>query len=160
MPTFFPQRLAVIGLWTLCLLACAASQTQAHALYAAETWRDGVALVQFSYSTGETPTYARVEVYSPADDRVEFQNGRTDARGRFAFLPDAPGRWRIIMADNMGHRVELPIMVQADMRSATPAEAGPGAFSMQLRALLGLSLLANAALTAALLRRRRGRRGR
>jgi len=149
------RRIAVIGLWAFCLFAWGIPQAQAHALYAAETWRDGVALVQFSYSTGEMPTYAKVEVYSPADDRVEFQNGRTDARGRFAFLPDAPGRWRIVMADNMGHRVELPIMVGADMRAATPAAAGPGAFSMPLRALLGVSLLVNAALTAALLRRNR-----
>lgn len=160
MRTILSRRLAAVILWIFSLLPVAAAPAHAHALYAEETWRDGVALVQFSYSSGEMPTYAKVEVYSPTDDRVEFQNGRTDAKGRFAFLPDVPGRWRIIMADNMGHRVELPVMVGADMRAAAPAAAGPGAFSMPLRALLGVSLLVNAALTAALLRRNRRKRGR
>ena len=115
-------------------------------------------LVQFAYSGGEQPTYAKVEVYSPADDKVEFQNGRTDAQGRFAFMPDAPGRWRIIMADNMGHRVEHPVEISAVQASAAANsghDAGPGGFAMPLRILLGLSLIANMALAAAVLRRRK-----
>ena len=125
------------------------------------------------------PTYAKVEVYSPADAKVEFQNGRTDAQGRFAFMPDTPGQWRIIMADNMGHRVEHAVDVSSAQGSAqvaaqgaaqgTAQGAGPntdkpavtgvspgvGEFSVPLRVLLGLSLLANMALGAAVLRRRK-----
>ena len=149
------------------LLALGASQAQAHALYAAHTWQGSVALVQFAYAGGDQPTYAKVEVYSPADAKVEFQNGRTDAQGRFAFMPDAPGQWRIIMADNMGHRVEHAVEVSpdqspmqgaaknADKAAATVATPGVGGFSMPLRILLGLSLLANMALAVAVLRRRR-----
>ena len=148
------------------LLLLGAAQAQAHALYAAHTWQGTVALVQFAYAGGSVPTYAKVEVYSPADAKVEFQNGRTDAQGRFAFMPDAPGQWRIIMADNMGHRVEHAVEVsaghtpaQADVKNAGDAAATPGVggFSIPLRILLGLSLLAAMALIAAALRRRQKR---
>ena len=153
------------------LLLLGAAQAQAHALYAAHTWQGTVALVQFAYAGGSVPTYAKVEVYSPADAKVEFQNGRTDAQGRFAFMPDTPGQWRIIMADNMGHRVEHAVDVSpsqgsaqiaaqtsgpnTDKPAANGATPGVGEFSVPLRVLLGLSLLANMALGAAVLRRRK-----
>ncbi len=149
---------AAASLVAALLVLSTAAQVQAHALYAADTRHDGVVLVQFTYSSEEQPTYAKVEVYSPADDKVEFQNGRTDAQGRFAFMPDAPGRWRIIMADNMGHRVEHAVEVAADKNAAAAAtglNAGPGGFSMPLRILLGLSLLANMALAVTVLRHKK-----
>ena len=178
---FLTRNMAAIVLGAL--LSLVASQAQAHALYAAHTWQGAVALVQFAYAGGEQPTYAKVEVYSPADSKVEFQNGRTDAQGRFAFMPDAPGQWRIIMADNMGHRVEHAVDVSpaqgsaqgatregaqetaqgiaqgaapnTDKPATTGATPGVGEFSVPLRVLLGLSLLANMALGAAVLRRRK-----
>ena len=150
------------------LLLLGAAQAQAHALYAAHTWQGTVALVQFAYAGGAVPTYAKVEVYSPADAKVEFQNGRTDAQGRFAFMPDTPGQWRIIMADNMGHRVEhavdasagqgaAQISAQNQGKPSAAASPGVGGFAMPLRVLLGLSLLANMALGAAALRRKQKR---
>ena len=166
MHSFYTRNVAAIVLGTL-LLALGASQAHAHALYAAHTWQGTVALVQFAYAGGEKPTYAKVEVYSPADSKVEFQNGRTDAQGRFAFMPDAQGQWRIIMADNLGHRVEHAVDVSADPTAqqaagqnagnAAAAAPGVGGFSMPLRVLLGLSIIANIALAAALLRRRQKR---
>ena len=165
------------------LLLLGAAQAQAHALYAAHTWQGSVTLVQFAYAGGQVPTYAKVEVYSPADAKVEFQNGRTDAHGRFAFMPDTSGQWRIVMADNMGHRVEHAVDVSPAQGSAQVAAQGAaqgtaqgtargvgpntdkpavtgvipgvGEFSVPLRVLLGLSLLANMALGAAVLRRRK-----
>ncbi len=156
MRIFLPGRCAAVSLAVALLLAGTAAQATAHALYAADTRHDSVVLVRFAYSSGERPTYAKVEVYSPADDKVEFQNGRTDAQGCFAFMPDTPGRWRIIMADNMGHRVEHPVEVSAAQGATATgpgSDAGPGGFSMPLRILLGLSLIANAALAATVLRR-------
>ena len=156
----------VVSLVFGALLLLGAAQAQAHALYAAHTWQGAVALVQFAYAGGSVPTYAKVEVYSPADAKVEFQNGRTDAQGRFAFMPDTPGQWRIIMADNMGHRVEHAVDTSAGQGaaqvsaqnqgkpSAAVASPGVGGFAMPLRVLLGLSLLANMALGAAALRRK------
>ena len=158
MRIFLLGRCAAICLAVALLLTGTVAQVSAHALYAADTRHDGVVLVQFAYSSGEQPTYAKVEVYSPADDQVEFQNGRTDAQGRFAFMPDAPGRWRIIMADNMGHRVEHPVEIsaaQGAVAADSGHDAGPGGFAMPLRILLGLSLIANMALAAAVMRRRK-----
>ena len=157
MRNFMWGRSAAICLVAALLVSGTAAQAAAHALYAADTRHEGLVLVQFAYAGGGQPPYAKVEVYSPADSKVEFQNGRTDAQGRFAFMPDAPGRWRIIMADNMGHRVEHPVEVKALLASSAAAPgnaAGPGQFSLPLRILLGLSLLANLALAAAVLRRK------
>ena len=181
MHSFYTRSVAAIALTALLLFG--AAQAQAHALYAAHSWQGTVALVQFAYAGGDVPTYAKVEVYSPADSKVEFQNGRTDAQGRFAFMPDAQGQWRIIMADNMGHRVEHAVDVSpaqgsaqgatregaqetaqgiaqgaapnTDKPATTGATPGVGEFSVPLRVLLGLSLLANMALGAAVLRRRK-----
>ena len=160
MHSFYTRSVAAIALTALLLFG--AAQAQAHALYAAHSWQGTVALVQFAYAGGQVPTYAKVEVYGPADANVEFQNGRTDAQGRFAFMPDTPGQWRIIMADNMGHRVEHAVDVGAGQGaaqnqgkpSAAVASPGVGGFAMPLRILLGLSLLANMALGSAALRRR------
>ena len=154
MHSFYTRSVAAIALTALLLFG--AAQAQAHALYAAHSWQGTVALVQFAYAGGQVPTYAKVEVYGPADANVEFQNGRTDAQGRFAFMPDTPGQWRIIMADNMGHRVEHPVEVsaaQGAVAADSGHDAGPGGFAMPLRILLGLSLIANMALAAAVMRR-------
>ncbi|GAB1409462.1 hypothetical protein MASR1M90_06160 [Desulfovibrionales bacterium] len=144
-----------VCLGTALLLTGTGSQAMAHALYATDTWHEGVVLVQFSYAGGDQPSYAAVEVYSPADDKLEFQNGRTDAQGRFAFMPDVQGRWRIIMADNMGHRVEHPVEVNigsSATSTGTGDNSGVGEFALSLRILLGLSLLANLGLAGAVLR--------
>ena len=166
MHSFYTRRVAPLAVAALLLFG--AAQAQAHALYADHTWQGTVALVQFAYAGGAVPTYAKVEVYSPADAKVEFQNGRTDAQGRFAFMPDTPGQWRIIMADNMGHRVEHAVDTSAGQGAAqvsaqnqgkpsAAASPGVGGFAMPLRVLLGLSLLANIALGAAALRRKQKR---
>ena len=164
MHSFYTRRVAPLAVAALLLFG--AAQAQAHALYADHTWQGTVALVQFAYAGGAVPTYAKVEVYSPADAKVEFQNGRTDAQGRFAFMPDTPGPWRIIMADNMGHRVEHAVDASAGQRaaqisaqnqgkpSAAVTSPGVGGFALPLRVLLGLSLLANMALGVAALRRK------
>ena len=80
----------------------------------------------------------------------EFQNGRTDAQGRFAFLPDKPGTWTIVVADNMGHKVSHPMTITLSDEGTVEREVAPSGFSESLRALpvlfravLGVSLLLN-----------------
>ena len=156
MHSFYTRSVAAIALTALLLFG--AAQAQAHALYAAHSWQGTVALVQFAYAGGQVPTYAKVEVYSPADAKVEFQNGRTDAQGRFAFMPDTPGQWRIIMADNMGHRVVHETTVAENGGAAPTADAATdawGRFATPLRALLGVSLLLNLGTMSVLWRQRR-----
>ena len=131
-----------------CAFSPLAASRPAHAHALAGSRVDGASAVvlEFAYSSGETPAYAAIEVYGPDDARVEFQNGRTDRRGRFAFVPDKPGLWRAVVADNMGHRVETPVAV---VLSETGMARGAADDSRQtapmaLKAILGASLLLNA----------------
>lgn len=77
------------------------------------TWqRSGAAIVvENRYGGTEAAAYAAVLVFSPGDAKQEYQNGRTDALGRFAFVPDRDGDWRYIVDDEIGHRVEITIPV-------------------------------------------------
>ncbi len=61
--------------------------------------------VEFYYSTGEPMLFSEVLVFSPQDKQMEFQNGRTDKKGRFSFYPDCSGNWQITVKDEMGHSV-------------------------------------------------------
>ena len=133
-------------LWALCALAVlvgilAVTPAFAHGVLA-NTISSKAAVVQFCYVGGEPMSYAEVAVYSPntQEGDVEFQNGRTDAKGNFAFVPDRVGVWRITASD-MGHKAELQITVADE--GITQAQAAAGISSLPLRVALGLSLILN-----------------
>ncbi len=60
-------------------------------------------IVNVGYESGEIMSYAEVTIFSPENKTIEYQYGRTDANGQFAFLPDAPGEWKIVVDDGNGH---------------------------------------------------------
>lgn len=137
------------------------ADARAHALLAKELASGDARVVEFSYSTGGVAAYAEAKLYGPDSADVEFQNGRTDALGRFAFLPDKPGTWTIVVADNMGHKVSHPMTLVLSGEGPMEREAAPSCFSGSLwalpvvfRAVLGVSLLLNLFLGLALFRRR------
>ena len=68
-------------------------------------------VVEFIYSDNQPMAYAEVLVYSPENDSVEYQNGRTDMNGRFAFYPQSPGNWRIQADDGTGHLERVSIEI-------------------------------------------------
>lgn len=68
-------------------------------------------LLQAGYSDGSPMSFAEVVVFSPSDSEVEHQNGRTDKNGRFAFLPDVQGEWRVSVSDGMGHAFSRQIRI-------------------------------------------------
>src|SRR6056297_1589987 len=72
-----------------------------------------VIAAEFFYSDKEPMRYAEVLVFSPENSEVEYQNGRTDQNGRFAFYPEMPGKWRITVNDGMGHAVRAEISVDS-----------------------------------------------
>lgn len=75
---------------------------------------DAVVTAEFFY-TDQTPMqYAEVLVFSPENNRVEYQNGRTDQNGRFAFLAETPGEWRVKVNDGMGHAVQAAVTIGSD----------------------------------------------
>ena len=135
------------------LLALAAAPALAHeALH--EVSRGRAVAVRAYLADGEPLAYTAYEVYSPADPRVPHQKGRTDRAGWLAFVPDAPGRWRVRVIDDGGHGLDAEVDAEAP---AGPAAGGaPSGAAFVLRPLLGLAAIGAvfAALHAA--RRRRG----
>lgn len=114
---------------------------------------DSAIVVEFIYDDNQPMRFAEVLVFSPADDEIEHQNGRTDMNGRFAFYPDASGKWRIQADDGTGHLEQLSIEIaQAEENSETRRAAGDRSeasghqhsnLSRLWTIVLGLSLIAN-----------------
>ncbi|MCP4690022.1 MAG: DUF4198 domain-containing protein [Desulfobacterales bacterium] len=111
-------------------------------------------LLEFRYSTGEPLSYAEVLIWSPNDNKVEFQNGRTDRNGRFAFAPSEKGIWRVEASDGRGHKATAVCRIdRSETAALTDAPGGGPTGSKALAALLGVSLIANAMLGVILKRR-------
>lgn len=73
--------------------------------------------VKLSYADGEVLAYVPFEVYSPADPKIPYLKGRTDRSGYLAFVPDAPGAWRVKVIDDTGHGLDTTL----DVPSLAPA---------------------------------------
>lgn len=113
---------------------------------------DGNATItaEFFYSDNEPMRYAEVLVFGPGDENVEYQNGRTDRMGRFAFFPQTPGTWRIEVNDGVGHAVHTRFEVNRRGADGTGLKNTPvvrnsllGETSLFTRIILGLSLMLN-----------------
>ncbi|MEZ6854724.1 hypothetical protein [Halodesulfovibrio aestuarii] len=124
---------------TTCALTT--SSAFAHGVVANSISSKSVA-VHFGYAGGDPMSYAEVLVYAPEakDGDPEFQNGRTDASGNFAFIPNTPGTWSISASD-MGHRAEMQVNVTGE--GIAKAQVSAGLSSQTLRIVLGLSLILN-----------------
>ncbi len=57
------------------------------------------------------------------EDSWPYQSGRTDARGRIAFLPDSPGLWRVKAFSEDGHGVEFDLETGADQSITTEGKS-------------------------------------
>ena len=113
--------------------------------------------LDFFYSTGETMSFLETTVYSPKDSEFEYQSARTDEDGRFSFVPNTEGEWRVVVKDNEGHIAEAKINVTDEFLSGgsssgegSPAlveekQAKPEGLDLFVRASLGVSLLFNIA---------------
>jgi len=133
-----PDLLTLV-LAVMCVFA--AESAYAHGVTANSISSKTVA-VRFGYAGGDPMSYAEVLVFAPTakEGDAEFQNGRTDALGNFAFVPNIPGTWRISSSD-MGHRAEMQIKVTE--QGIIQAKAPTGLSSQALRIALGLSLIIN-----------------
>ncbi|MBW1689401.1 MAG: hypothetical protein JRJ70_01435 [Deltaproteobacteria bacterium] len=70
----------------------------------------GGIVVIAEYDTGEPMDYAKVDISAP-NSKLPFQSGRTDRNGHFCFFPDSPGDWKVVVNDEMGHRLEVVVPV-------------------------------------------------
>ena len=109
---------------------------------------EAVAL-EFMYSTGETMSYREARVFSPNDEKFAYQSGRTDEKGRFAFVPDSPGKWRVIVRDEEGHQCTAEIVISDKGEEASESEKQSSIINSTeifIRSLLGVSLIFNIAM--------------
>ncbi|MBU1002677.1 MAG: hypothetical protein KKE73_09140 [Proteobacteria bacterium] len=106
---------------------------------------DSMSTVAFEarFSSGEPVAYAEVLVFSPADAVVEFMNGRTDALGRFAFLPDVQGSWHVDVNAGLGHKLTFDVAVDQDGLNKVPDSLMKNSAPLWSKVLLGISLLLN-----------------
>ena len=91
----------------------------------------------FSYSTGEPMAAVKVKVYNP--NKTTFITAQTDRNGKFAFLPDQPGLWRIEAYDADGHKAAVEKIFQPGTTIISQNLANCN----WLKGLLGLSLILN-----------------
>lgn len=105
-----------------------------------EVERSRSVAVKVSFADGEALAYTPYEVYSPADPRIPHQKGRTDRSGWVAFMPDAPGQWRVKVVDATGHGLDLEVAAAAASGADPPPRAAaplsPAAFALRPLAAL------------------------
>lgn len=136
-----PRGALWVVLCLICTCLCQTPQVEAHGVHL--TLQQGQASwVQGRYTDDELMSLVNVKVINPQGKT--HQVGNADASGRFAFLADEAGVWRVVFDDGMGHRVELPVDVSAQPQSLpspvaqeSPKESKPSVN----KAVLGLSIL-------------------
>lgn len=131
-------RLVIAGLSLL-----VAAPTLAHETLH-EVVRGKAIAVKAYFVDGEVLAYTACEVYSPTDPKIPHQKGRTDRNGWVAFVPDAPGKWRVKVIDDTGHGLDVEIEAAASGDGGASAAPSAGALSSAafvLRPLLGLAVI-------------------
>lgn len=108
-----------------------------------EVQRGRAVAVRAYESDGEALAHAAYRVFSPAEPGVPFLEGRTDRSGWLAFVPDAPGPWRVQVVGADGHGLDLVVDGAAPAAAAgapVPAPGGgePSGAAFVLRPLVGL----------------------
>ncbi len=113
--------------------------------------------LEFFYSTGEKMSYCETKIFSPSDSKFAAQTSRTDEQGRVSFIPDISGEWRVIVNDGQGHQCEAKINITEEFLKnknenkimnlkENHENDSPVGIELFIRALLGVSLIFNAAL--------------
>jgi len=120
-----------------------ASVTAARAHEVLHTVERGKAVaVKVYFADGEVAAYREYQVFSPADARIPYQKGRTDRSGYIAFMPDAPGAWRVVVTDDTGHGLDVNVDVAAN--GAGPSEgkdAAVSSWAFVLRPIMGAAVI-------------------
>lgn len=148
MPT---RRFPVLLLLTLSVVFASPERGLAHGVGWQSESVFSVAIC-FMYDDGEPMAYGSVKVFSPANDSVQHQGGRSDRNGVFSFCPDAPGIWKFSGDDGQGHVARGEIAVtEADLAGGAAPRAvvqGGAQKPNMFQIFLGLSILGNIALAA------------
>ncbi|MFW5901561.1 MAG: hypothetical protein ACOCTS_00825 [Thermodesulfobacteriota bacterium] len=124
-----------------------AGPAQAHAVHGELETRTAVQ-IRAVYDGGDPMSYAAVEITRKGED-LPFQTGRTDRNGCFAFKPDKPGNWQIVVKDGMGHHLSLnrdidkvnTLAENAASLNQTDTEDRTGSLSRVEKALAGIAII-------------------
>jgi nickel transport protein len=123
------------ALLVLALLG-AASPVRAHeVLHAVE--RGKAVAVKAYLAGGEALAYAEYQVFSPADPKIPHQKGRTDRAGYLAFVPDPPGKWRVVITDATGHGLDIEV----DAAGGQGPGAAVSSWAFAVRPLVGVLVI-------------------
>ena len=136
---------------TLLLVLWTATSAIAHGTGYRQSELRAVAL-EFFYSDGEKMSYREARVFSPKDGKFAAQTGRTDEAGRFAFVPDCPGEWRVIVRDEEGHQCTASIAISDEGANVASGSSIPQGVELAVRAILGVSVIFNIAMIVRLRR--------
>ena len=88
-------------------------------------------------------SYAKVRIAAPGEE-ITFQSGRTDRNGRFCFFPDVEGDWKVVVDDEMGHRLEMDVPVNEHLTwkgNHDSRDTGKTGFSRYEKALIGICII-------------------
>lgn len=99
-----PHRLRTGLLW---LAALGGPPAWGHDLQY-ELSRHQAVVITLFYADASPFSFESYEIF-PEGERLPVQVGRTDARGRIAFLPDRAGRWRLKVISEDGHGLDVVI---------------------------------------------------
>jgi len=118
------------------LLLLAARPVLAHDLQ--HTVTSGQAVVIKLFYVDNTPfSFEGYEIYHDGE-KLPYQVGRTDSRGRIAFLPDKAATWRVKTISEDGHGLDLKLTTNAD--AALSGSEKP-AFERYSRIVIGVALI-------------------
>lgn len=93
-------------------------------------------VIRLSYADDTPFAFEAYEIY-PQDDRLPVQVGRTDARGRIAFLPERAGTWRIKAYSEDGHGLDFTLSTDA----ARIVTSDPPLYERHGRIVAGVGLI-------------------
>lgn len=128
---------ALIVLLAAAWLAATSGQAWAHGVHM--SCAPGQAMILDAYyDGGDLMSFVKLKITGP--DGKTYQVGNTDAKGRFAFVPDKAGKWTLVANDGMGHRAELTVDAApgGQATKANVQSSDPGV-PMWARAAWGLS---------------------
>jgi nickel transport protein len=126
------------GAAAIALLLCLWLPERAAAHDLRHSIEEGAAVtVQLFFADGNEFSFESYEVYY-AGEEIPFQAGRTDARGRLAFLPDRAGTWRIKAFSEDGHGADLSLTTGAQ---GGVESADRSLFERHSRLVVGVSII-------------------
>lgn len=136
----------------LVLLATAAPARAHEVLHTVE--RGKAVAIKAYFADGEALAYTEYQVFAPFDAKIPYQKGRTDRVGYLAFVPDPPGKWRVLVTDASGHGLDVVVDAGPSPQTGNPS-APISSWAFALRPLLGVLLIAAVFLVLVVIYRRK-----